>query len=325
MARKALITGISGQDGSYLAELLLEKGYEVHGLVMRVELEDPQRRLAKIGHLLERVTLHPASVESYPSLFRVVERVQPDECYHLAAASFVSYSFDEEFAIFNTNITGTHSILSAIQERVPGCRFYFAASSEMFGRADVSPQNEATPFHPRSAYGITKVTGFHLTRMYRENNGLFACSGILYNHESERRGYEFVTRKITSNVARIKLGLAKELRLGNLEARRDWGYAPDYVEAIWRMMQQDRADDYVIATGETHSVEDFVAAAFGVVGLNWRDFVVCDRRFFRPAEELVLTGDASKARANLGWEPKVHFDELVPRMVLADLEGEQMR
>lgn len=318
-AKKALITGISGQDGSYLAELLLKKGYDVHGLVLRVELEDPQRKLFRINHILDRITLHPASIESFPGLFRVVERVRPDECYHLAAASFVSYSFDEEFAIFNANVTGTHFILSAINESAPKCRFYFAASSEMFGRAPCSPQNEDTPFHPRSAYGITKVTGFHLTRNYRENYGLFTCSGILYNHESERRGFEFVTRKITSTVARIKLGMSQELRLGNLDAMRDWGYAPDYVDAMWRMLQQDQPDDYVIATGEPHSVREFVQAAFAVVGLDWQPYVVVDQRFYRKAEDIVLTGDASKARTRLGWSPSVHFEELVRRMVEEDI------
>lgn len=318
-AKKALITGISGQDGSYLAELLLDKGYEVHGLVQRVELEDPERQLCRIRHLVDRLTLHPASIESFPGLFRIVEQVQPDECYHLAAASFVSYSVDEEFAIFNANVTGTHYILSALRERAPKCRFYFAGSSEMFGRAPYSPQDENTPFHPRSAYGITKVTGFHLTRNYRENYGMFTCSGILYNHESERRGYEFVTRKISSTVARIKLGKASELRLGNLDAQRDWGYAPDYVEAMWLMLQQDQPDDFVIATGEPHSVREFVQAAFDVVGLDWEKYVVIDPRFYRPAEEHTLTGDASKARSRLGWQPRVRFPELVRRMVLADI------
>jgi GDPmannose 4,6-dehydratase len=320
MAKKALITGISGQDGSYLAELLLEKGYEVHGLVQRVEMEDPRHRLLRIAHLLDRITLHSASIESFPALFRVVERILPDECYHLAAASFVGYSFDEEFAIFNANINGTHYMLSVLHDCAPNCRFYFAASSEMFGKANCSPQDETTPFHPRSAYGITKVTGFHLTRTYRENYGMFACSGIMYNHESERRGYEFVTRKISSTVAQIKLGKANELRMGNLDARRDWGYAPDYVDAMWRMLQQQIPDDFVIATGEPHSVREFVQTAFSVVGLDWQPYVVVDPRFYRPAEEHILTGDASKARNQLGWSPRLHFEELVRRMVLADLK-----
>ncbi len=319
VSKRALITGISGQDGSYLAELLLEKGYEVHGLVQRLELEDPERRLFRIRHLTDRLSLHPASIESFPSLFRVVQEVQPDECYHLAAASFVSYSFDEEFAIFNANVTGTHNMLSVIRQCAPGCRFYFAASSEMFGNAPCSPQNENTPFRPRSSYGITKVTGFHLTSNYREAYGLFACSGILYNHESERRGFEFVTRKITSTVAKIKHGRANELRLGNLDAQRDWGYAPDYVQAMWRILQQDQPDDFVIATGELHSVRDFAEAAFSVVGLDWSQYVVSDPRYYRPLEEHPLVGDASKAAKVLGWKPVVRFDELVRRMVEEDL------
>lgn len=317
--KKAFITGISGQDGSYLAEFLLEKGYEVHGLVQRVELEDPDRSLWRISHLLNRLTLHPSSIESYPSLFRIIGKVQPDECYHLAAASFVSYSFDEEFAIFNSNVNGTHNILSVIKECAPQCRFYFAGSSEMFGNAKTSPQDENTPFHPRSAYGITKVTGFDLTRNYRENYRLFACNGIMYNHESERRGFEYVTRKITSTVAKIKLGLAAELRLGNLDAQRDWGYAPDYVQAMWLMLQQPEPDDFVIATGIQHSVREFVIQAFNEVGLEWEKFVVVDPKYFRPAEAITLTGNPSKARDILGWFPTIGFDDIVSRMVQEDL------
>lgn len=317
--KKAFITRISGQDGSYLAEFLLEKGYEVHGLIQRVELEDPDRSLWRIAHLLDRVTLHPSSIESYPGLFRIIEKIQPDECYHLAAASFVSYSFDEEFTIFNANVNGTLHILSVIKECAPQCRFYFAGSSEMFGKAITSPQNESTPFHPRSAYGITKVTGFHLTRNYRENHNLFACNGIMYNHESERRGFEYVTRKITSSVAKIKLGLASELRLGNLDAQRDWGYAPDYVKAMWLMLQQDTPEDFVIATGIPHSVRDFCSLAFEEVGLDWEKFVVIDPKYFRPAEEKILTGDANKAHTVLNWHPEIKFSELVKRMVQADL------
>jgi GDPmannose 4,6-dehydratase len=317
--KKAFITGISGQDGSYLAELLIEQGYEVHGLVMRVELEDPDRSLWRLSSILDKVILHASSIESYPSLFRIIQQVQPDECYHLAAASFVSYSFDEEFAIFNANVNGTHHILSVIKEIAPGCRFYFAGSSEMFGKAETSPQNESTPFHPRSVYGITKVTGFHLCRNYRESYNLFACNGIMYNHESERRGFEYVTRKVTSTVAKIKLGLANELRLGNLDAKRDWGYAPDYVRAMWLMLQQSKPDDYVIATGSPHSVRELVAAAFNEVGLEWEKYVVVDPKFYRPAETTVLTGDASKAHQILNWSPTVDFAQLVSRMVQADL------
>jgi len=318
--KTALITGITGQDGSYLAEFLLNKGYKVYGIVRRVALEYPVHRLWRIQHLLDKIHLHAASLESYASLFHAVEQVRPDECYHLAAQSFVSYSFDDEFSTINTNINGTHFILSTIKESAPDCKFYFAGSSEMFGQANEVPQNENTPFHPRSSYGISKVAGFHLTRNYREASGLFACNGILFNHESERRGFEFVTRKVSSTVARIKLGMAKELRLGNLEARRDWGYAPEYIEAMWLMLQQPEPDDYVIATGESHSVREFVEIAFGVVGLRWEDWVVSDERLYRPAEITELRGDASKARSKLGWAPKTSFPELVRIMVEADLE-----
>ncbi|HEU4389173.1 MAG TPA: GDP-mannose 4,6-dehydratase, partial [Blastocatellia bacterium] len=238
MKKKALISGITGQDGSYLAELLLEKGYEVHGIVRRVAIEDPEHRLWRIKHLLGDALLHPASLESYPSIYRVMASVRPDEVYHLAAQSFVSYSFEDEFSTLNTNINGTHYMLAAFREVSPHARFYFAGSSEMFGESGVSPQNELTPFHPRSAYGISKVAGFELARNYREAYSLHVSSGILFNHESPRRGFEFVSRKITSNVAKIKLGLASEMKLGNLDARRDWGHADDYVKAMWAMLQQ---------------------------------------------------------------------------------------
>ena len=318
--KKAFITGIDGQDGSYLAEFLLDKGYKVHGMVRRVALEDPEHHLWRIRHILNKVILHPASLESYPSVFKVIEKVRPDECYHLAAQSFVSYSFEDEFSTINTNINGTHFVLSAIKERAPKCKFYFAASSEQFGLVKESPQNEDTPFHPRSPYGISKVAGFDLTRNYREAYGLFACNGICFNHESPRRGFEFVTRKITNGVAEIKLGLTKELKLGNLEAKRDWGFSGDYVRAMWLMLQQDKADDYVVATGETHSVKEFVKLAFEYVGLNWKDYVVIDKTFYRPAEVHLLIGDYSKAKKKLGWKPTVSFEELVKIMVKADLE-----
>mgnify|MGYP001362546639 CR=1 FL=1 len=316
--KKALITGITGQDGSYLAELLLSKGYEVHGVVRRVALEDPEHRLSRILHILDRVRLHAASLESYASIHQVVARVQPDECYHLAAQSFVSYSFDDEFSTLNTNINGTHFLLAAIKNVVPGCRFYFAGSSEMFGHAEEVPQTERTLFHPRSAYGISKVAGFELTRNYREAYGLHASNGILFNHESPRRGYEFVTRKISTGVARILAGKAKELRLGNLDAKRDWGHAREYVEAMWLMLQQPEPDDYVIATGETHSVREFAELAFACVGLDYHDFVVSDPAFYRPAEVSLLLGDATKARQKLGWSPRTTFRELVREMVEAD-------
>jgi len=318
--KKALITGITGQDGSYLAEFLLSKGYQVHGIVRRVALEDVEHRLWRIKHILNRVTLHSASLENYASIFKVVERVVPDECYHLAAQSFVSYSFEDEFSTINTNLNGTHYCLSAIKEKAPDCKFYFAASSEMFGIAEKAPQNEHTPFHPRSPYGISKVAGHHLTRNYREAYNIFAASGILFNHESPRRGFEFVTRKISNAIAGIKLGLQKDLQLGNLEAKRDWGFAGDYVEAIWLMLQQEKADDYVIAMEETHSVKEFLELAFGHVGLQYQDYVRVDQRFYRPAEIHELRGDCSKARAKFGWKPKVSFPELVKMMVDFDLE-----
>src|SRR5687768_9809652 len=269
MAKKALITGITGQDGSYLAEHLLSLGYEVHGLVRRVALEDPRRRLHRISQIVDQIELHPATLESYPSIFNVVSRIEFDECYHLAAQSFVAESFNDGFSTMNTNINGTHYMLAALYEQRRNCRFYFAGSSEMFGKVRETPQKESTPFHPRSPYGISKVAGFDLTRNYREAYGMHATSGILYNHESPRRGYEFVTRKITSHAARIKAGKAKELRLGNLEAKRDWGHAEDYIRAMWLMVQQDEPDDYVVASGETHSVREFCDLAFRCVGLDY--------------------------------------------------------
>ena len=294
--KRALITGITGQDGSYLSEYLLGLGYEVHGLVRRVALEDPERRFTRIAHLIDRVQLHAASLESYPSIFNVISRYNFDECYHLAAQSFVAESFSDGFSTMNTNINGTHYVLAALRELRPECRFYFAGSSEMFGKVREVPQRESTPFYPRSPYGISKVAGFELTRNYREAYGMFCASGILFNHESPRRGFEFVTRKITSTAARIKLGLASELRLGNLEAQRDWGHATDYVRAMHLMLQQPAPDDYVVATGKTHSVRDFCAQAFQLVGLDWEKYVVIDKQFHRPAEVDLLVGDSKSAR-----------------------------
>jgi len=317
--KRALITGITGQDGSYLAELLIEKGYEVHGIVRRVAMEDPVHRLWRILDVKDRVKLHAASLESFPSIFRVFQKVEPDECYHLAAQSFVGYSFDDEFSTLNTNINGTHYMLAAIRDAAPSCRFYFAASSEMFGKVAEVPQNEQTPFYPRSAYGISKVAGFHLTRNYREAYGIQASCGILYNHESPRRGFEFVTRKITSHAARIKLGLAKELRLGNLEALRDWGHARDYVQAMWLMLQQDQPEDYVIATGRQHSVREFANTAFSYLGLNYRDYIQVDPQLLRPVDVETLLGDATKARQRLGWSSTCAFADLVREMVDMDV------
>jgi len=318
--KRALITGITGQDGSYLAEHLLSLGYEVHGIVRRVALEDPANRLNRLSGVLDQLHLHSATLESFPSLYGVLSDVRPDELYHLAAQSFVSYSFEDSFSTFHTNIDGTHYLLEAVRKLVPECRFYFAGSSEMFGHAPEVPQSEQTRFYPRSPYGISKVTGFDLSRNYRESYDMYVASGILFNHESPRRGFEFVTRKITSHVARIKRGELSKLPLGNLEAKRDWGFAGDYVKGMHLMLQQEKPDDFVIATGETHTVREFCELAFAEVGLNYEDYVVVDPRFYRPAEVHVLMGDASKAKQQLGWEPTVLFPELVQMMVQHDLE-----
>src|SRR5919109_3500173 len=324
--KKALITGITGQDGSYLAELLLDKGYEVHGTVRRVAIEDPEHRLWRIRHILDKLVLHAASLESFASIFNVVDKVQPDEIYHLAAQSFVSYSFEDEFSTIGTNINGTHYVLAAMKERAPRARFYFAASSEMYGNAKETPQYEDTAFHPRSPYGISKVAGFQLTENYRQAYNLYAVSGICFNHESPRRGFEFVSRKIANTVARIKLGLADKLVLGNLESKRDWGYAADYVEAMWMMLQQPEPDDYVIATGETHSIRDLLDHAFAAVGIDdWSRHIEQDPRFMRPAEVDMLIGDAAKARERLGWKPTVAFPDLIRMMVEADVAAESAR
>jgi GDPmannose 4,6-dehydratase len=320
MTKRALITGITGQDGSYLAEFLLEQGYEVHGIVRRIAIEDPAHRLWRILAIKDRLHLHAASLESLPSIYRVFQAVKPDECYHLAAQSFVSYSFEDEFSTLNANINGTHYVLAALKDCAPSCRLYFAASSEMFGKVAEVPQKETTRFHPRSAYGISKVAGFDLTRNYREAYGIRASCGILYNHESPRRGFEFVTRKITSHAARIKLGLIKELKLGNLEAKRDWGHAREYVRAMWMMLQQPRAEDYVIATGEQHTVREFAEIAFSCLGLDYRDHVTLDPQLLRPAEVETLLGDASKAKRDLGWTSKISFKALVAEMVEGDVK-----
>jgi GDPmannose 4,6-dehydratase len=317
--RIALITGITGQDGSYLAELLLEKGYSVHGIVRRVAIEDPEHRLWRIRHLLSEIEIHSASLESFASVHRVLRTVKPAECYHLASQSFVSYSFEDEFSTLNTNINGTHYVLAALQDIAPSCRFYFAGSSEMFGRVEEVPQTERTRFHPRSPYGISKVAGYELTRNYREAYSLHASSGILFNHESPRRGYEFVTRKITSHAARIKLGRGKELPLGNLEAKRDWGHASEYVRAMWLMLQQPEPGDYVVSTGETHSVREFAELAFAHLGLDYRQYVTMEQKFFRPAEVELLRGDSSRARRVLGWINNITFEQLVREMVDEDM------
>jgi GDPmannose 4,6-dehydratase len=317
--KKALITGITGQDGSYLAEFLLEKGYEVHGLVRRVALEQPEERFGRIAHIKDDIMLHAGSLESYPSLFHILSRCKIDECYHLAAQSFVAESFEDGFSTMNSNSSGTHYLLAAVSQLQPECKFYFAGSSEMFGKVREVPQRETTSFHPRSPYGISKVAGYYLAVNYREAYGMFCANGMLFNHESPRRGFEFVTRKITHQVARIKLGLATELRLGNLEARRDWGHAADYVRAMYLMLQQPEPGDFVIAMGETHSVREFCELAFWEVGLDYRDFVHQDPRFYRPAEVDLLVGDATRAHRILGWHPTHTFRQLVSDMVDNDM------
>ncbi len=315
MAKRAVITGISGQDGSYLAEWLLENGYEVTGVVRRSSAPN----LWRIEHLLDRIALKPADLLDQLSLMRIVQEVRPHEFYNLAAMSFVPASWDQPLLTGEYNSQGVTRVLEAIRQVDPTIRLYQASSSEMYGRVREVPQTELTPFYPRSPYGVSKVFGHYITVNYRESYGLFACSGILFNHESPRRGLEFVTRKVTDGVARIKLGLSDHLALGNLEACRDWGFAGDYVRAMWMMLQQDTANDYVIATGVSHSVRELVQAAFGHVGLDWENFVRIDPSFLRPAEVDHLIGDSGKARRELGWEPSVSFTQLVGMMVDADL------
>ena len=319
--KKALITGISGQDGSYLSEFLLKKNYVVHGIIRRVALEDETHRLWRIRDLRDKLNLHSGSLESFPSLAKIINKVQPNEIYHLAAQSYVANSFEDEFSTINTNVNGTHYMLASMKEFSPNSKFYFAGSSEMFGKTVETPQNEETRFYPRSAYGISKVTGFEFTRNYREAYNLFASTGILFNHESPRRGFEFVTRKISLAVAKIKNNLQNELRLGNLEAKRDWGHARDYVEAMWLMLQQNNPEDYVIGTGEQHSVKEFLEIAFNHVGLNYQDYVKIDKAFFRPAEVETLLADPSNSKKKLKWAPKINFENLVKEMVESDLKN----
>jgi len=322
MSKIALITGITGQDGSYLAELLLSKGYKVHGIVRRVALEDETHRLWRIRGILKDLTLHAGSLESYASLFNIILKIKPDEVYHLAAQSYVGYSFEDEFSTLNININGTHYMLSALKEFTnKKIKFYFASSSEMFGKVMETPQKESTPFHPRSAYGISKVTGYYLVKNYREAYNLHASNGILFNHESPRRGFEFVTRKITYGVARIKKGLQKKIKLGNIDSKRDWGHAKDYVEAMWLMLQKDKPDDYVVGTGEHHSVEEFAKKAFDHVGMNYKDYIEIDENLKRPAEVDTLLANCSKAKKILKWEPKISFDEMIKEMVENDIKN----
>ncbi len=316
--KRALITGITGQDGSYLAELLLSKGYEVHGTIRRATLED-ENKLLNIKDIKEKIHLHIGSLDNSFNILKIIGEVKPDELYHLAASSFVSYSFDDEFSIVNFNFTSTHYILAAIKELVPSCKMYFAGSSEMFGNADESPQNEQTPFNPRSVYGISKLSSYYLIKNYRDRFGKFVCTGIMYNHESPRRGYEYVTRKISSSAARIKLGLQDKIHLGNIEGVRDWGYSPDYVEAMWLMLQQEKPDDYVIATGKLHSVKDVLDVAFRHLGLVYNDYVEIDKELYRESERYPLCGDSSKARNVLNWKPQKYFEDMIIEMVDNDL------
>jgi GDPmannose 4,6-dehydratase len=315
MAKTAFITGITGQDGSYLAELLLGKGYRVCGMVRRSSTDTFQR----IDHIRDRIELHQADLLDQTSIAGVLAEIQPDEVYNLAAQSFVATSWNQPVLTAEYTAVGVTRMLDAIRQVCPKARFYQASSSEMFGKVLETPQKESTPFYPRSPYGVAKAYGHFITVNYRESYGMFACSGILFNHESPRRGLEFVTRKITHHVAQIKYGLTHELRLGNLQAKRDWGFAGDYVRAMWLMLQQDSPDDYVVGTGETHTVQEFVEIAFDHARLDWRKYVVIDPKFVRPAEVDLLLADPSKAKRHLGWQPELSFEELVKTMVESDL------
>lgn len=319
--RVALITGIGGQDGSYLAELLLEKGYDVHGLLRPKQLNDPSLLPDNIAHLASQLTLHPGILETQTSIEHAISMVRPNECYHLAGPSFVEATVVEEPAILAALVGGTHMLLSAIKETVPDCRFFLAGSSEMFGAVTVSPQNEETPFNPRSIYGLAKLSAYQLANYYRSFHSLYTATGFLYNHESARRGLEFLPRKLARGVARIKSGLQKKLPLGNLEARRDWGYAPEYVEAIWLMLQQDHPDDFVVATGKTHSVRELVQWAFEAVKLDYNQYVEVDPRYVRPGEDVVLSGDISKIRDTLGWSPTTPLKGVIEELVAHELSS----
>jgi GDPmannose 4,6-dehydratase len=310
--KKAFITGITGQDGSYLAELLLSKGYEVHGLVRA-------HSSSNLENIRGRVVVHEGSLDNHDRLREIVKSGRPDECYHLAGATFIGFGYKDESKVLNSNLIGTHVLIGAIAEYSPACRFFFAGSAEMFGISEKSPQNEQTPFNPQTVYGIAKVASYSIVRFYREKHNLFACTGILFNHESPRRGEKFVTRKITSSAARIKLGLEKKLTLGNMDVVRDWGYAPDFVDGFWRMLQHQIPDDFVFATGVGHTVHEFADIAFRQVGLDYRDYVESTPSLVRSAETLIRVGDSSKARHQLGWSPSKGFKELVEEMVSNDL------
>ena len=314
----ALITGITGQDGSYLAELLLEKGYEVHGIVRRESLED-EEKLKNIKAIKEKLFLHEGSLSDHLSIYKVFSRVLPDECYHLSASSFVNYSFNDEFQTMSNNFNSTHYLLSTIREVKKECKFYFASSSEMFGEPNETPQNEDTAFNPKSIYGISKVSSHYLLKNYREKENIFACTGIMYNHESPRRGNQFVTKKIISSAVKIKQGLQKKLYLGNLDAKRDWGYAPDYVKAMWMMLQAPKADDYILATGKLHTVREFLDITFSYLGLDYKDYVEVDPKFFRASEHNPLCGNPQKIKKTLGWENSKSLQDIIEEIIQEEL------
>ncbi|HKM19048.1 MAG TPA: GDP-mannose 4,6-dehydratase [Aliarcobacter sp.] len=312
--KKAIITGITGQDGSYLAELLLLNGYEVHGLVRRESFEDIEK-LENIKHIKDRLHLHEGSLNDHLTIYKIFSKVLPDECYHLSASSFVNYSFNDEFQTMNNNFNSTHYLLSTIREVKKECKFYFAGSSEMFGEPIESPQTEDTPFNPKSIYGISKVSSHYLLKNYREKEGIFACTGIMYNHESPRRGSQFVTKKIISSAVRIKMGLQKELYLGNLDAKRDWGYAPDYVKAMWQILQADKPDDFIIATGNLHTVREFLDIAFSYLDLDYKDYVKVDQKFYRASEKNPLCGTPNKMKKIIGWENTKSLENIIKEMI----------
>ena len=319
--KKALITGITGQDGSYLAEFLLNLGYRVHGLVRPETLIEPNDGMWRIAHIRDHLVLHPGSLQDYPLLLELFAELKPQECYHLSSQSFVNHTFDEEITTMTTNINGTLHILSALKTSSPDCRLFFPGSSEMFGKVDVTPQTELTPFRPTTVYGISKTCGYDLMRHYRETHNLFATAGILYNHESPRRGDHFVTRKITSTAAKIKLGLVDEIRLGNIEAKRDWGHAEDYVRAMHMMVNTEAPEDYVIASGKLHSVKEFLEIAFGELDLDYKKYLVIDPDLIRENDSWDLMGDTKKAWTRLGWKVNISFEDMVSNMVVSDLEN----
>ena len=318
--KKALIIGVTGQDGSYLAELLLKKKYQIHAIIRKIPYKEKKNRFWRIQKIIKKIIFHNVSLNEYKKLSNLIKKTKPDEIYHLAAQSYINYRFDDEFFQLNPNINGTHYILSAIKNFSPNSKFYFASSSEMFGNVNVSPQNENTKLNPRSAYGISKVAGYQLTKNYREAHKLFACTGILYNHESSRRGINFVTKKIVNGVAKIYLNKKKKIILGDISAKRDWGYAEDYVLAMWKMLQQKKPSDFVIGTGKLHSVKDFLKIAFDYVGLNYKDFIKIDKKLIRPKDTAVLKANISKAQKYLKWKPKVNFKNLVVNMVKDEIK-----